>query len=158
MGPIAMSTMSSMSMMGMPFGGNTNSQFGFGFGGVGGNTKDTVTVKLSLEGAARAQCMVHSALLGAWQKQMAVARGLPMDQHPQWDPNTNIFWPTGQGPFAQQQQQMQPLCSHLEWISKPCPTTMACKSLPLKMVWGMATMMGKTSMSLTMLTTRLWQL
>jgi len=66
MRPTAMSTMSLMSMMGMPCGGKTNSQFGFGFGGVrvGGNTKDTVTVKLSLEGAARAQCMEHSAQLG----------------------------------------------------------------------------------------------
>jgi len=35
---------------------------------------------------------MHGTLCSAraWQKQMVVARGLPMDQHPQWDPNTNI--------------------------------------------------------------------
>ena len=70
-------------MMGMPFGGQVPTQFGFNYGGMGELTpSESVTVKLSLEGAARARSMEQAAQLGAWQKQMATNSNLPLDQHP----------------------------------------------------------------------------
>ena len=79
-------------MMGsVPF-GQQNSAFGYGLGGVGAKN-DTVTVKLSLEGAARARNMEYNATLGLRQKQMAVQSGTPIDQHPQWDPICNMYVP-----------------------------------------------------------------
>lgn len=93
-------------MMGMPFGGQIPTQFGFNYGGMGELTpSESVTVKLSLEGAARARSMEQAAQLGAWQKQMATNSNLPLDQHPRWDASANMYWPLGQGPQAQQQQQ-----------------------------------------------------
>ena len=93
-------------MMGMPFGGQVPTQFGFNYGGMGEFTpSESVTVKLSLEGAARARSMEQAAQLGAWQKQMATNSNLPLDQHPRWDASANMYWPLGQGPQAQQQQQ-----------------------------------------------------
>ena len=98
--------MGSGMMMGMPFGGQMPSQFGFGYGGLGNKeASDFVTVKLSLEGAARARTMEQAAQLGAWQKQMATNSNLPLNQHPQWDSSASLYWPLGQGPQAQQQQQ-----------------------------------------------------
>ena len=98
--------MGSGMMMGMPFGGQMPSQFGFGYGGFGNKeASDSVTVKLSLEGAARARTMEQAAQLGAWQKQMATNSNLPLNQHPQWDSSASLYWPLGQGPQAQQQQQ-----------------------------------------------------
>ena len=84
--------MMGMSPMGsMPF-GQQNSAFGYGLGGAGKNDH-TVTVKLSLEGAARARNMEQNATLGMWQKQMAVQSGTPLDQHPQWDAMHSMYVP-----------------------------------------------------------------
>ena len=100
--------MMGMSPMGsMPF-GQQNSAFGYGLGGAGKNDH-TVTVKLSLEGAARARNMEQNATLGMWQKQMAVQSGTPLDQHPQWDAMHSMYVPLQN---TQPQQNANPLQLH----------------------------------------------
>jgi len=100
--------MMGMSPMGsMPF-GQLNPTFGYGLGGATKNAH-TVTVKLSLEGAARAQSMEQMATLGMWQKQMAVQNGTPLGQHPQWDTMHSMYIPLQN---TQPQQSVHPSQLH----------------------------------------------
>ena len=61
-------------MMGMPFGGQIPSQFSFGYGGMGEfKASESVTVKLSLEGAARARSMEQTLLTKIVSKDWSLA-------------------------------------------------------------------------------------